>query len=368
MEARSPGWASRRSRRPSGARPRRTTRRSPRGRRGVPSSSFSFGISVRRCAPACLLYTFRASRSGVGRTGTRARGGRVLSCCERLSDHPVRGGSAPTCCSRHSCQDGAMSLTFRALDHSVVLWSVPPDQRAGRPLLVLIPWLRADERDLFSLHAAPARRVRRRRGACSAHAPWPSPGYYLVPDRGHRQLQSSQRRRMPHPSPSHRWMHSRDAPSMGCSASQGGAITVQALRMEPGAFAFVINLSGYATPGPAADRCRAGQPCVRPSSGAPARMTTSFVGAGRARRHRCPSTSTSAGASCPGLGHSISGQELADVQTFLAKQLEAGSAWPSRSWTARRTTSTWTSSSSTVRRIGVNPLAKRLPGRTGSWC
>src|SRR5690606_17512882 len=136
------------------------------------------------------------------------------------------------------------------IDPDPVLWSAEPESRAGRPLLVLLHGYGADERDLFGLapHLPEEFVVAAPRAPLAP--PWPAPGYSWYPIEG---LDSRD--------PTHvttaaealvSWLDAAapDASQVGLLGfSQGAAIALQAMRLQPARFGFVVNLSGYATPG-----------------------------------------------------------------------------------------------------------------------
>lgn len=220
-----------------------------------------------------------------------------------------------------------------ALDSDAVLWSVPADERAGRPLLVVLHGYGADEHDLFSLAAhLPAEYV-----IAAVRAPltppWPAPGYSWYPIEG---LDGRDPARVTAAAESlNRWVDTAwidasqssaaDAatPAIGLLGfSQGAAVALQALRLRPDVYAFAINLSGYAAGGnlPGDAELAASRPPVFWGRGThdeviPAPLiahTTIWL----------PEHATLSGRVYPGLAHAVSADELDDVVAFLRKQLE----------------------------------------------
>jgi phospholipase/carboxylesterase len=206
------------------------------------------------------------------------------------------------------------------LDSDAVLWSAEPD--ADRPLLVLLHGYGADERDLFGL-------VPYLPGDCIIAAPraplappWPAPGHAWYPIEG---LESRD--------PSHvtaaasallAWLDVQ--PSSGVIGllgfSQGAAIALQAMRLDPERFTFVVNLSGYATPGdlPRDAELADIRPSVFWGRGTRDEVIPAFL-----VEHTVtwlPGHSTLSGRVYDGLTHSVSDQEMSDVRAFLDKQLE----------------------------------------------
>lgn len=216
-------------------------------------------------------------------------------------------------------------MSFHApLDADAVLWSSAPDDRNGRPLLVLLHGYGADERDLFGLvpHLPPEFAVAAVRAPLAP--PFPMPGYSWYPIEG---LESRD--------PSHvtgaatlllEWTDAaasahRTVGLLGFS--QGAAVALQAMRLDPARFAFAVNLSGYATPGdlPRDAELAERRPAVFWGRGTNDDVIPEFLVAHTTQW--LPSHADLSGRVYPGLTHSVSEQELADVRVFLDKQLEA---------------------------------------------
>jgi phospholipase/carboxylesterase len=105
--------------------------------------------------------------------------------------------------------------------------------------------------------------------------------------------------------------------------SQGAAVSLQAMRLDPQRFAFAVNLSGYVTPGelPGDAELAERRPPVFWGRG-----TNDDVIPGFLVEHTTqwlPERAELSGRVYPGLTHSVSEQEIADVRVFLDKQLEA---------------------------------------------
>lgn len=209
------------------------------------------------------------------------------------------------------------------LDADAALWSAEPGTRAGRPLLVLLHGYGADERDLFGLvpYLPPEFVVAAVRAPLSP--PWPTPGYSWYPIEG-----------LDGRDPSHvtdaaalvlDWLDAvaPDAVVGLLGFSQGAAVALQALRLDPERFAFAVNLSGYATPGslPGDAGLATRRPPVFWGRG-----TRDDVIPGFLVEHTAgwlPEHADLSGRVYPGLTHSVSEQELDDVRVFLDKQLAA---------------------------------------------
>ncbi|WP_194409475.1 alpha/beta hydrolase [Microbacterium cremeum] len=209
------------------------------------------------------------------------------------------------------------------LDSDAVLWSAEPAERAGRPLLVLLHGYGADERDLFALapHLPGDFVVAAVRAPLAP--PFPAPGYSWFPIEG---LESRDAAHVT--SAAHRLVAWTDA-AAGASDrigllgfSQGGAVALQAMRLEPQRYRFAVNLSGYVTPGglprdaELADR----RPPVFWGRGTHDDVIPPFLV--EHSTQWLPDHVDLSGRVYPGLTHSVSEQELADVVTFLDKQLE----------------------------------------------
>lgn len=215
------------------------------------------------------------------------------------------------------------------LDPDVVLWSTEDSDRHDRPLLVLLHGYGADERDLFGLvpYLPPDFVVAAVRAPLAP--PFPSPGYswYAIDGldgRDPRHVTAAATRLL-------EWTDAAASAhrTIGLLGfSQGAAVSLQALRLDPARFAFAVNLSGYATPGelPGDAELADRQPPVFWGRGthddvipeALVAHTTEWL----------PAHSDLSGRVYPGLTHSVSEQELADVRVFLDKQLEALRAEP----------------------------------------
>lgn len=221
--------------------------------------------------------------------------------------------------------DGGVPLT-PSLDAGAVLWSAEAAERADRPLLVLLHGYGADEHDLFGLAAylPPEFVVAAVRAPLAP--PWPAPGHSWYPIEG---LES--RDPMHVTDAASRLIEWLDLAGTGVDVgllgfSQGAAVAIQAVRLEPERFSFVVNLSGYATPGdlPGDAALATLKPPVFWGRGTrddviPQLLvdhTTEWL----------PAHSELSGRVYQGLTHSVSEAELDDVRAFLEKQLEqAGS-------------------------------------------
>lgn len=204
-----------------------------------------------------------------------------------------------------------------SLDNDAVLWS---EAVGDKPLIVFLHGYGSDERDLFSLRDYLP-------GAYSYAAvraplvpPFPMSGYSWYSIDG---LSSRDPAAVTAGAAQFlEWIETTGADRVGLVGfSQGGAIALQALRLAPERFDFVVNLSGYVAGGSLdGDQALAlKQPPVFWGRGTddeviPAEaiaQTTEWL----------PAHSNLVGRVYPGLAHAVSPQEIEDVARFLEKQL-----------------------------------------------
>lgn len=210
------------------------------------------------------------------------------------------------------------------LDDAAVRWSAAPAERAGRPLLVLLHGYGSHEGDLFGLvpYLPPEFVVASVRAPLAP--PFPSPGWSWYPIEG---LQIRDPAAVTAAAEAFvAWLDraaGAETPVGLLGFSQGGSISLQAMRVRPERFAFAVNLSGFVAegelPGDAALAAR--RPPVFWGRGAlddviPPALVAHSV-------EWLPAHVELSGRVYPGLGHSVSEPELADVRTFLDRQLEA---------------------------------------------
>lgn len=210
-----------------------------------------------------------------------------------------------------------------SLQADAALWSAAAAERAGRPLLVLLHGYGADERDLFGLASFLPEEFVLAAPRAPMAPPWPSPGYswFALEERSADDITASAQRLL-------EWLDAAtDADRIGfLGFSQGAAIALQALRLQPERFDFVVNLSGFVAPGdlPRDAELAGIRPPVFWGRGThddviPPELvahTTDWL----------PAHAELSGRVYPGLTHSVSEQEILDVRAFLEKQLERGTA------------------------------------------
>jgi len=130
-----------------------------------------------------------------------------------------------------------------SIDPSAVLWSAPERERADRPLLVLLHGYGSHEGDLFGLSPhLPLSPV-----IASVRAPYAEGnGFSWFPLDGSDRLSTATASAQAVLN----WIDTLSFTSVGLLGfSQGGAISLQALRLAPSRFSYVVNLSGFALPG-----------------------------------------------------------------------------------------------------------------------
>jgi phospholipase/carboxylesterase len=105
--------------------------------------------------------------------------------------------------------------------------------------------------------------------------------------------------------------------------SQGASVALQALRLAPTRFAFAVNLSGYAAPGALAGDAELAARSIPVFWGRGDRDDVIPPALVAHTTQWLPAHSDLSGRVYPGLTHSVSDEELADVRVFLDKQLAA---------------------------------------------
>ncbi|BDZ40545.1 alpha/beta hydrolase [Microbacterium suwonense] len=204
------------------------------------------------------------------------------------------------------------------IDDGLTRWT--PGERTGLPLLVLLHGYGADENDLFGLAAYLPDGIAVASVAAPLAPPWPMPGrsWYAIDSLSSRDASGITLAA----EALLRWLDAAvgDAPSVALLGfSQGAAVSLQALRLAPERIDAVVALSGYAALGelPNDAVLQEQKPPV-------------FWGRGNRddvippnlidhTAQWLPGHSELSGRVYPGLTHSISEQELADVNVFLSQ-------------------------------------------------
>ncbi|GAA5093175.1 dienelactone hydrolase family protein [Microbacterium yannicii] len=210
------------------------------------------------------------------------------------------------------------------LDADAVLWSTDRSAVEGRHLLLLLHGYGADEHDLYPLRQYLPDAFAVASLAAPLAPPWPAPGRSWYPIDGLDGRDSSHVTRAAQAVIAWIDEHAAGAASVGLLGfSQGGAVSLQAMRLDPRRFAYAVNLSGYASPGEMPQDAELAE--LRP----PVfwgRGTKDDVIPEVAVTHTTqwlPEHVELSGRVYPGLTHSVSEQEIADVAAFLDKRLTA---------------------------------------------
>lgn len=207
------------------------------------------------------------------------------------------------------------------IDRAAVRWT---RQDEALPLLVLLHGYGSDEGDLFSLVPFLPDGVAVASLPAPLAAPWPMPGRSWYP------IDELERRDPASVTAAAeavlRWLddEAADASSIALLGfSQGASVALQTARQDPERIAAVVNLSGYAAPGDLP-----GDAALRE------RRTPVFWGRGSKddvippalivhTAQWLPEHSELTGRVYPGLTHSVSEEELADVRRFLDGWLDS---------------------------------------------
>ncbi|MGZ0711824.1 alpha/beta hydrolase (plasmid) [Coraliomargarita sp. W4R53] len=213
-----------------------------------------------------------------------------------------------------------MSLILNA---DAVLWSIDREALDGRDLLLVLHGYGADEHDLFGLRAYFPDDLAVASLAAPLTPPWPAPGrsWYPIEGLGGRDADATTAAAEAVLA----WAdeHAQGAASIGLLGfSQGGAVSLQTLRLAPERIDYVINLSGYVTPGslPRDAELEELKPAVFWGRGThdeviPEPLVTHTT-------QWLPPHVELSGRVYQGLAHSVSEPELADVRIFIDKQRE----------------------------------------------
>jgi phospholipase/carboxylesterase len=262
------------------------------------------------------------------------------------------------------------------IDESAVLWSAGPQQRAGRPLLVILHGYGSNEADLFSLSPyLPLSPVIASLRAPFT-APWPIDGYSWfrlrhradvslpglaaddvvdaahpadsdahvdgdVVGRGHgvdsadssmRDVDDDAEPRTPAVAADATPEASIDAvlswldaletpPTLGFS--QGGVMAIELLRRQPERFSFVVNLSGFVYEGEQDGDVALAESLPPVFWGRGTRDEVITEAAIVRTTDWLPAHSTLSGRIYEGLGHAVSPQELTDIAGFVERGFAA---------------------------------------------
>lgn len=208
-----------------------------------------------------------------------------------------------------------------AIVDDAVLWSAPAAERAGRPLLLLLHGYGSDERDLFGLapylpDAFVLAAVR-----APLAPPFPAPGWSWYPIDGLDGRASGAVTAAAEALIA--WVDTAtDAATIGILGfSQGAAVALQALRLQPDRFAFVVDLAGYVDPSPLPTDAQLAERRPPVFWGRGARDEVIPAAAVAHTVQWLPEHVDLSGRVYAGLTHSVSAEELDDVRVFLEKRL-----------------------------------------------
>ena len=226
-----------------------------------------------------------------------------------------------------------MNPTLLPVDDAATIWSVPArdveSALAARALLVVMHGYGSNERDLAALFPSlPSGVV-----AASLRAPIPVP---VAPGRGWAWFPVTDQQNAGSPDPAIadaaargvlRWLEStqarvRTAGPVGLLGfSQGGVMVTHLLRHSPESFACGVNLSGFSVAGLVAGDEALEQ--IRPPVFWGRGEADPVITAAAVVRTEAflPGHTTLTSRLYPGVGHGISGEELADVSAFLTRHL-----------------------------------------------
>ncbi|WP_029150141.1 alpha/beta hydrolase [Microbacterium indicum] len=199
-----------------------------------------------------------------------------------------------------------------SLDDAAVLRSGDP----SLPLVVLLHGYGSDERDLFALRSRLPEQFSYAAVRAPLTPPFPQGGWSWYPIEG---------------------LASRDPAAVTAAAeallawlpeeavglvgfSQGGAVSLQAMRLAPERFDFVVNLSGYWAGGSLPGDAALAEAPVPVFWGRGADDAVVPAEAVTLTTLELPPHSALAGRVYPGLGHAVSDEELADLAAFLRRQ------------------------------------------------
>lgn len=203
-----------------------------------------------------------------------------------------------------------------SLDADAALWSEP---LGDKPLVVLLHGYGSDERDLFSLHDHLPSAFTYAAVRAPLAPPFPMSGHSWYPIDG---LQSRDPAGVTAGAEALlEWLAPLGERRVGLVGfSQGAAVSLQAMRLAPERFDFVVNLSGYAAGGsaPGDETLKTARVPVFWGRGSADEVippeaidhTTQWL----------PDHSELVGRVYPGLGHAVSAQEIEDLSRFLEKQ------------------------------------------------
>lgn len=204
------------------------------------------------------------------------------------------------------------------IDASQVLWSAPPEQRSGRPLLIVLHGHGLDETIGSQMWAElpPELVIAGLRGPLPVRS-----GFGWFPLNANVTAQDVDDAAQSVLD----WLQAQavETPVGVLGFSQGSAVALQCLRLRPERFAYAVVLSGFVVPGAnAGDRELARhRPPVFAARGGQDRLVPDFLAELTDRWLAAHTTLTSR--HYPDLGHTVSPVELRDLRAYLVEQLSA---------------------------------------------
>lgn len=216
-----------------------------------------------------------------------------------------------------------MSATYDdlpPLDPDAVLWSHPAEERAGRPLVLLLHGLGSHEGDLFGLvPAMPPEWT-----YASLRAPLVHGGGYAwfpldVPGRPDPDIADAVATSVL------AWLDAvgHDGPIIPMGFSQGGALTLRLLQLAPERFAAFVNLSGFVIPGTTIERADLAELARPVFWGRDLADPVIVESAIRRTQEWLPTRSALTERDYAGMLHGVSREELVDVVAFVRAALPA---------------------------------------------
>lgn len=204
-----------------------------------------------------------------------------------------------------------------SLDADAILWSEP---LGNKPLIVLLHGYGSDERDLFALRGHLPGAFTYAAVRAPLNPPFPMSGYSWYSIDG---LESRDPAGVTAGAQALvDWLATLGERRVGLIGfSQGGAVSLQAMRLLPERFDFVVNLSGYAAGGstPGDEALKTAKVPVFWGRGSADEVIP--VEAIEHTTEWLPDHSDLAGRVYPGLAHAVSTQEIEDLTRFLEKRV-----------------------------------------------
>lgn len=207
-----------------------------------------------------------------------------------------------------------------SLDSAAVQWSVPKADRHTKPVVIVLHGYGADEHDLFGLVPHLPSEFTYAAVRAPLSPPWPLAGASWYPIEGLNARSGESVTRAAEAVL--RWATSEGIEQFGLLGfSQGGAVSLQTLRLDAERVRFAVNLSGYVAEGDL-ETDGAMRDAERPVFWGRGTLDTVIPQHNIAHTAQwLPPMCKLTGGVYSGLGHAISADELGDVVHFLETQL-----------------------------------------------